>query len=113
MKYIKKQDLERLAKRLEEKTVSRSKAGRSVLGKEFPDKKDGTKSTLTDTGRLLSSITSKVSEKLVIEVSTDVEYAEYVEEDRPFLGIGDDEEKIIEEEISDILENMLKKWARD
>ena len=85
----------------------RSTAGRDANRKLFRRKKDGTRSNITDTGQLLNSITSSLSNG-VIKIFPTVNYADDVQRTRPFMGLNATDKKVIEKEVQRIIKDAEK-----
>ena len=100
---IDKAALEPLARKLAERIKARTRSGKSARGDTFKAKEDGTRSNLVDTGALLNSLKPEVSEALVVTVSTEVDYAGYVQRSRPFMGMTPDDLEVVTAELRSVL----------
>lgn len=102
-------DLETLGKSAKKMIENRIQKGISLDGTQFKPKEDGSASTLIDTGRLLGSFRVIVDNNTV-SVVTDVPYAKYVGEDRPFMGLTTEEEDILRKEFESIVQRNFDNY---
>lgn len=82
----------------------------------------GRKSTLTDTGQMLDNLVGNASRNTIRvfvkdntrEESdrTNAEVADFVRKDRPFLALTGIEQDIIDEEVTELLENKFRKLTK-
>lgn len=101
------EDSSRLGERVIEIILDRTARGISSNGERFSPKRDGSKSVLRDTGRLLQSLRFEASDDGVV-IKAGANYAIYVEEARPFLGLTNQEEKGIADEIERTLATRIE-----
>ncbi len=95
--------------------VRRSRQGIGVDGKPFKKKKDGTRSTLHRTGRLLRSLTQatvvnvdgSISSKIVVKQPA-AAYAPAVNRDRQFMGVSADEREVLARSIFDAIRSKVR-----
>lgn len=95
-------DSQRLGEKAKEMIQARTRQGRGADGKNFAPLEDGSKSTLTRTGRLLNSLEIRPSEDGV-KVEATAPYAAFVGDKRPFLGLTQQEEQDLAEDVEKTL----------
>lgn len=91
-------DAASLTERVRDTIIARTRRGVGSDGRRFDRKADGSPSRLQDTGRLLDSLQGRVeSDQAVVEATVD--YAQYVEQERPFLALTKAESKKLQREL--------------
>ncbi len=85
-----KSDSQAIAAFAQDCILKRTARGVSATGKRFKPLADGSPSTLRDTGQLLDSLRA-TGTRTEATVSAGVEYARYVDQERPFLALTDAE----------------------
>lgn len=89
--------------------LRRIKKGIGLNGKPFPAKQDGKKSVLKETGDLYKSFEVKISDDK-IEIVANVDYASFVDENRPFMGLTEEEEEMVWSKIRERIEKNLQEY---
>lgn len=89
---------------------ARTQRGIGVNGTRFKSKEDGKPSTLRDTGALIKSLRVRVKgHRATVEATAP--YAEYVNQERPFMGLSEQEQRaeaaVLESEIEEMLRQRL------
>lgn len=86
------------AERVAQLIRDRSLRGISATGRRFKRKANGEPSTVFETGELLDSIKARAEgEAAVVEATAD--YARYVAEERPFMGLTKSEQRKLAREL--------------
>lgn len=96
--------------------IRRTRQGIDADGKPFKKKKDGTRSTLHRTGRLLNSLAQvtttnfdgSISSKVVVKQPA-AAYAPFVNRDRQFMGINADERESLSRAVFDSIKSRVRK----
>ena len=99
----------KLADDLKASIIERSKAGIDAEGKAMKPLSDGSKTDLTDTGRLLDSLKTTVSKDGTVVIEATASYAKYVQSDRAFMGVSQKEATIIDNFTKAFLADMEKR----
>lgn len=110
--YITANDLKPLGALVVRRVKARAKKGLGAGSKPLKPKKDGSKSTLKDTGAMLNSLGFEIKEDFEVEINVGTDYAKYVNEDRPFMGFGRGDEGAIEKALAKILKKAEDRWNR-
>lgn len=88
----------------------RSAEGRGANGRTFKKKADGKKSVIRDTGDLLDGLEAEVSSDGTIVITTDVDYAAYVNDTRPFMGLTNNDRRELQVVIKNLLQTVEQRY---
>lgn len=91
--------------------VSRTRAGVDADGRRLKPKDDGKPSTLTKSGKMLDTLRIEVTDDGVTITPT-VDYARYVAQERPFLGLSDAELPDLDAELARALDAAEARYDR-
>lgn len=109
---IKREDMQGMARWIRDTIVTRTRAGIGADGRKLAPLDTGKPSTLTKSGRMLDTLRITIDDDGVTITPT-VDYARYVSQERPFLGLTDGELPDLDREMERALDAAEARYERE